>query len=175
MTDQMRAVNQHTRRWLGKSAFVALPYGDIADRLSIALLKLVKANPRDFALAAQLHYVAQFSDVLMSWVDSLEPEQRKTFLNAFAGLREANGSLWAAEDAVRELRVKAGDGTADVVKMAMQIATLNDTRNQHKRTIDAMCGQAGDFKHYWTGASDGGPEHSPVVDPGLRATADAAE
>jgi hypothetical protein len=138
-----------TRTWFAGSN-VLLSAGEVADRLSIASLKLVRASltqPR--SLARQLFDVQQYSREFLAQLNPLTDDSRDKLITAYAHLHAANASLWDAEDAVRLLRnSKSQEPDAELLAKACQIATLNEQRAVHKREIDAICSQTGDTKSY---------------------------
>lgn len=138
-----------SRNWLGRTGTVTMPMGEIADRLSIALLKIVNAQPTGDKLGYQLHDIGQYSAAWLLALDQLKDETRIDAITAYEKLSDSNRRLWAAEDAIRIVR--AGGNDSETLKLAVTIAATNDERFAHKAEINSLFGQSGDLKSYRKG------------------------
>lgn len=142
--------------WRSAGCIVRLPEGEIADRLTISLLKLVLGAPAMPKLLAQLLDARQYAEQWIHALDGLTGEARENALTAYAQLGEINATLWQLEDRVRRLdeiqnqRVSAEFSADDRerLNLSRQITRDNDRRARIKSSINSLFNTTGDLKSY---------------------------
>jgi hypothetical protein len=108
---------------------VALPLGDIVDRISILCIKA--ARFRDASQVANVN--AELLSLRQSWALAAYPAVSD--LPQWDELHRVNQSLWEVEDALRACE-KEGCFDDRFVQMARSVYQLNDRRAALKRSIN---------------------------------------
>lgn len=141
--------------WRNSGCVVRMAEGEVADRLTIALLKLVHGHPGMPKLLAQLLDVRQYAEQWMSALDGLTADARTAALDAFTRLAAINELLWNTETTIRALRQASADtvtaqNAQRLSEVALTISKNNDIRAQIKSEINGLFNTTGDIKVYAT-------------------------
>ena len=112
---------------------VALPLGDVVDKVTILLLKEQRIDDKDKVRNVQ----NELAVLRQSWVEEGLPTMSE--LTDWPGLCEVNGQLWDVEDELRHHEARQDFG-ATFVELARSVYHLNDRRAALKRSINMALG-----------------------------------
>jgi hypothetical protein len=112
---------------------IDVPYGEVADRISILLLKEERLSGPIPIENTRRHLAL----LRAAWAEAgLEPVDA---LSEWPELFAVNARLWDVEDALRECE-RQGRFDATFVELARSVYQLNDRRAALKRAIDTSLG-----------------------------------
>lgn len=116
---------------------IKIPPGELVDRVSILLLKLLNADKHVPHVQRELRELIDTGVEAFGDVDS-------GLLNMVVGLFAVNALLWEAEDKVRDAQ-----DDSEFLEAARAVPTLNDMRSAAKGRINGLLGSSLDeYKVY---------------------------
>jgi len=111
---------------------IAMPICELADRLTIAHLKLQRLPDEEIDKSLLQKQIAYYE----SGIDPSNSELRSLILD----LNEINGEMWDAEYAIRK-GLDEDLGLAEIGRRALRIRDLNRVRVSIKNKITSIAGQ----------------------------------
>jgi len=112
---------------------VDLPYGEVADRITICRIKTRRLSSPAKRAAAE----DWLQTLTAAWTNSGLPDLDG--LVEVAALETLNGELWEVEDALRAAEAR-GDFGAEFIALARSVYRLNDRRAALKTQVDKRLG-----------------------------------
>jgi len=107
--------------------------GNVADRISILLLKLERIPDED----ARAHIERELAALVAAWEEAALPPRGD--LAPWPRLHDVNRHLWEVEDALRRHEAE-GDFGPEFIALARSVYRLNDERAALKRQISEATG-----------------------------------